>query len=293
MLNPTLTAFLAIAREGHLTRAARSLHLTQPAVSAQLRKLEDELDTRLFHRTSKGMVLTEEGALYRRHVEQAALWLDDGRRALAGLGDLSHGSLSVGAGATATTYLLPPLLRTYHQRWPGIRLQLREQGSASVAEAVRDGSLDIGVATLPVAEDGGLRFVPWREDELQLIIPEDHALAGRKRFAWSALEGQPMVMFEADTAVRRLIDRALEDAGVSVQLAMELRSIESIKQMVAQGIGAAFVSRFALRPGQGLSPSSGRSLQRQLALCTRADREPSAAAKAFLNLLSEGGTPKG
>ncbi len=108
--------------------------------------------------------------------------------------------------------------------------------------AVRDGSLDIGVATLPVAEDEGLRFVPWREDELQLIIPEDHALAGRKRFAvppskanrWSCLRPTPPCGGSST--------EALEDAGVSVQLAMELRSIESIKQMVAQGIFNAISS---------------------------------------------------
>ena len=284
MLDPAHTAFLAIARAGHLTRAARALHLSQPAVSAQLRKLEEGLGVRLFHRTSKGMELTEEGALYHRHVERAALWLDDGRRALDGLRDLRRGSLTIGAGATATTYLLPPLLRAFHQRWPGIRLQLREQGSAAVAEAVRDGTLDLGVVTLPVAQEAGLQFTAFREDDLQLIIPPDHRLAGRRRFRWAELAGEPLVMFEAGTAVRRLVDGALEAAGVEVQLAMELRSIESIKQMVAQGIGAAFVSRFALPAGTGLGPADGATLRRSLALCTRADREPSRPTRAFLEL---------
>jgi DNA-binding transcriptional LysR family regulator len=293
MLDPRLAVFLAIAREGHLTRAARTLHRTQPAVSAQLRKLEDELDVRLFHRTAKGMELTEEGALFRRYVERAALWLDDGRRALEGLRDLSQGSLSIGAGATATTYLLPPLLRAYHQRWPGIQLQLREQGSAAVAEAVREGELDLGVVTLPVTRDAGLQFTSFVQDDLHLIIPENHPLAGRRRFSWSELQGQPMVMFEADTAVRRLIDGALDQAGVEVLLAMELRSIESIKQMVAQGIGAAFVSRFAVPTGTGLSPSDGDRLQRTLALCTRADREPSPATQAFLELATDASRTSG
>jgi len=287
MLSAVLDSFLAIAREGHLTRAARSLHLTQPAVSAQLRKLEEQLGVRLFHRTAKGMVLTEEGALFRRYVEQAALWLDDGRRALDGLGDLTHGDLAIGAGATAATYLLPRLLRDYHEAHPGVRLYMREQGSAAVADAVRDGSLDLGIVTLPVADDRGLTITPWRDDELRLLVPEGHPLAGADAFRWAALDGEPLVLFEAGTAVRRLIDEALEAAGVEVKIVMELRSIESIKQMVAQGIGSAFVSRFALPDGGapaggGLAPFDGPPLRRELALCVRADRAPTAAARAFL-----------
>ena len=100
-----LKSFLAIAREGHLTRAARALHLSQPAVSAQLASLEDDLGTALFHRTPKGMELTEAGELFRGYAEQALLFLDDGREALDALRGLQAGSLAVGGGATATTYL--------------------------------------------------------------------------------------------------------------------------------------------------------------------------------------------
>lgn len=285
MLQPPLHAFLTIAREGHLTRAARKLHLTQPAVSAQLKRLEEELDVELFHRTPKGMELTEAGALFRRYVEEAATWLEDGRRALAGLAALEHGTLSVGAGATAATYLLPPLIRTYLDEFPGVRLHMREQGSAAVADGVRAGDLDVGIVTLPVTDERGLEIRPWREDELLLIVPPDHPLAGRKHFAWADLEHQPLVLFEPETAVRRLIDRALEDRGIAVEAAMELRSIESIKQLVAQGVGAAFVSRYAIPEGVGLRPLEESPPRRDLGLCIRADRAPSPAAAAFMERL--------
>jgi DNA-binding transcriptional LysR family regulator len=278
-------SFLAIARAGHLTRAARTLHLTQPAVSAQLRGLEEDLGVRLFHRTAKGMVLTEAGEVYRRHVEQAALWLGDGRAALESLAELSTGELSIGAGATATTYLLPPLLRAYHGAHPGIRLHVREQGSAAVADSVRAGDLDLGVVTLPVAETQGLRLTAWQRDVLRLIVPPGHRLDGRSRFSWRELDQEPLVLFEAGAAVRRLIESTLEDEGVQVQPVMELRSIESIKQMVAQGIGSAFVSQYALPEDVGLVPHKGRPPRRELAICVRADREPSAAARAFLEAM--------
>ena len=135
-LTTPLSSFLAIAKNGNLTRAARSIHLTQPAVSAQLARLEEEVGAPLFHRTAKGMDLTEAGRLLRRYVEEAELWLEDGRAAVAGLATLAAGKLSIGAGATATTYLLPPLLRSFHEQHPGIRLHVREQGSQAVAEAV-------------------------------------------------------------------------------------------------------------------------------------------------------------
>ena len=212
-----LTSFLAIAREGHLTRAARALHLSQPAVSAQLAKLEDDLGTALFHRTPKGMELTEAGELFQAYAEQSLLFLEDGRQALDALKGLRAGTLSVGGGATATTYLLPPLLRRFHEAYPAVRLYVREQGSA----------------------------------------------------------------------VRRVIDAALETAGVEAEIVMELRSIESIKQMVAQGIGSAFVSRFALSgPRSGLVPMEGADqLVRELAVIRRADRRPSVASHAFLGLM--------
>ncbi|TNE86353.1 MAG: LysR family transcriptional regulator [Deltaproteobacteria bacterium] len=285
-----LKAFLAIAREGHLTRAARALHLSQPAVSAQLARLEDDLGASLFHRTAKGMALTEAGELFRGYAEQALLFLDDGREALDALRGLEAGQLAVGGGATATTYLLPPLLRRFHEAHPAIRLYVREQGSAAIVDGVLAGDLDLGVVTLPVDTRGGrLHVESWVQDDMRLVVPPGHRLSRRRRFRWVELADEPLVLFEGGTAVRRVIDAALADAGVEAQIVMELRSIESIKQMVAQGIGSAFVSRYALPgPRAGLVPMDGADqLVRELAIIRRADRRPSAASRAFLSLIRE------
>jgi len=279
-----LRSFLAIAREGHMTRAAKALHLTQPAVSAQISRLEDDLGTALFHRTPKGMALTEAGSLFRHHVEEAFLWLEDGRAAVQGLADLTHGSLAIGAGATATTYLLPPLLRVFHDRHPGIKIQVREQGSQAIVDAVLAGALDLGVVTLPVDPAARLTATPWVDDELRLIVPPGHPLSDQQTYRIRDLNGQPLVLFEAGTAVRRVIDQALSAGNAEVEIVMELRSIESIKQMVAQGIGAAFVSQHALGDGIGLTSSRNR-LRRTLAAVHRSDRAPTAAAQAFMDLM--------
>jgi DNA-binding transcriptional LysR family regulator len=291
-----LRSFLAVAREGHVTRAARQLHLTQPAVSAQLARLEGELGIALFHRTPKGMVLTEAGRTLHHYVQDALVRLDDGQRALEELAGLARGELAVGGGATATTYLLPPLLREFHEGYPAIRLYVREQGSRGVVGAVLGGDLDIGFVTWPpdspldAVAAGRLSVTEWVTDELVLLWPPGHPCHGRGSFEWAELKGQPLVLFEAGTAVRAVIDEALGGAGVEPNIVMELRSIESIKQMVAQGIGAGFVSRFALAPELGVgAPTVGArpvegGLHRTIAMVHRSDRTPSPAGRAFLRL---------
>ncbi len=282
-----LRSFLVLARTGNVTRAAEELHLTQPAVSNQLARLEGELGQALFDRTPKGVALTEAGRLFRRYAEEALGRLDDGREALAELAGLERGALAVGGGATATTYLLPPLLGKFHAEHPAIRLFVREQGSEAVVAAVASGELDVGLVTLPIHTPSGvrLRVERWVEDELLLLVPPGSPLERRRTFRWRDLEGRSLVLFEAGSAVRALIDQHLARAGISVEIVMELRSIESIKQMVAQGIGAAVVSRFALRPRRTALACADGPLKRDLALITRADRTPSAAANGFLRLL--------
>ena len=290
-----LRSFVTLARVGHMTRAAAELHLTQPAVSAQLAKLEEHVGQPLFDRGPKGMTLTAAGQLYLRHVEESLAWLRRGQEALDELAGMRRGSLAIGGGATATTYLLPPLLGQFHARYPDIQLFVREQGSQSVLEGVWSGELELGVVTLPLGVPSAgaaalsrLRVSPWVDDELRLIVPASHPLREATCFTWSQLSGLPLVLFEAGSAVRAIIDQHVAQARIDARIVMELRSIESIKQMVAQGIGAAFVSRFALdaRLGQGLVCQDGQ-LSRQLAIVWRVDRAMSQPAQVFLALMQE------
>jgi LysR family cyn operon transcriptional activator len=289
-----LRAFLAVAREGHMTRAARQLHLTQPAVSAQISKLEEEVGHRLFDRTPTGMMLTEAGGLFREYVEESLLHLENGRLALDQLAGLEKGSLSVGGGATATTYLLPPILGRFHAENPGIRFFVREQSSQQSVEDVLAGDLDLGIVTLPIKLPSGssaasskLEVEPWVEDEMRLIVPPAHEANARDSFEWSDLAGMPLVLFEAGSAVRDIIDRRISDAQIDVDIVMELRSIESIKQMVAQGIGSGFVSQFALGEQQEGLRCVENPISRELAVIYASDRTQSPAAKAFLEMMRD------
>jgi DNA-binding transcriptional LysR family regulator len=166
---------------------------------------------------------------------------------------------------------------------------VREAGSTQVAEALLKGELDLGVVTLPVNIPGSneLMTVARATDELRLIAPPGHALAGQDDFAWSDLQGEPVVGFEAGSSVRDVIDQAAAVHGVSLEVVVELRSIEGIARMVRAGVGVGFVSRMAIggavqngTEAGSLACRDGR-LVRGLALVRRRDRSPAPAAVAF------------
>ncbi|MBX3376946.1 MAG: LysR family transcriptional regulator [Phycisphaeraceae bacterium] len=306
----TLRYFKAIASTRHITRAAEELGVTQPALSAMLRKLEAEVGAELLHRTGRGVELTDAGRAFLSHAEEALRAADAGVKAVRQLIGLETGSIRIGGGATATTYLLPPVVSAVRKAHPGVRFYVREAGSRAVAAAVLTGELDLGIVTLPCEVPGvrDLLTIPLVEDELKLITPPTHAPhpppptgPDRKRrvptpnvattshlrgtsFRWNDLVGIPFVSFEAGTAVRDLIDSAARAAGVTLDVVMELRSIESIKSMVGVGIGVGLVSRFALADDEGLPCRDGK-LSRTLALIRRRDRIPSRAAAEFERLL--------
>ncbi|XVJ58545.1 MAG: LysR family transcriptional regulator [Tepidisphaera sp.] len=284
-----LRYFRTIATMGHMTRAAQVLGVTQPALSASMKKLEAEIGAPLLDRTGRGVALTEAGRVFLEHVTDALRQADAGAEAVRRLVGLEEGSIRVGGGATATASLLPPVVSAVRKRFPGVRFYVREAGSAAVATAVLTRELDLGIVTVPLKGKWGLPgaedllVTPLVDDELRLITPPGPlGFKARKagEFRWEEIAGHPFVAFEGGTAVRAIIDQAAAAAGVRLNVVMELRSIESIKQMVAAGIGVGLVSRLALRPGEGLV-CRGSVLTRALAVVRRRDRVPSPAVAAF------------
>lgn len=281
-----LRYFAAVARIGHITNAAERLGVSQPALSASIKKLETEVGATLLHRTAKGVDLTEAGQAFLEHAEEAIRRADAGAQAVRELVGLERGLIRIGGGATAVGYLLPPAISAFSREHAGVRFYIREAGSQSVCESVLTGDLDFGIVTLPIRVPGesDLLTIPLVLDELRLIVPDDHSLRDRKSFRWADLDGEAMIGFEAGSAVREVIDRAARDHDARLRVIMELRSIEPMRHMVAAGVGVAFVSRFALEPEAGLSCRDSR-LTRQLAIVRRADRVPSSAVAAFERVL--------
>ncbi len=272
-----------------MTRAARGLGVSQPALSAAVRRLEEETGTALLDRTGRGVEHTAAGRALAARAEEAVRAAEAALRDVRELTGLEAGSIRVGCGATATAFLLPPVVNAVRSAHPGLRFYVREAGSTQVAESVLSGELDLGIVTLPLVrvEQQQLLVIRLVQDELRLILPPGHALAGKRTFRWRDLENQSVIAFEAGSAVRQVLDQAAGAAGIALNVVMELRSIESIRRMVAARVGVGFVSRFALRPGEGLACAQGR-LTRDLAIVRRSDKVPSAAAAEFERLLRRG-----
>jgi DNA-binding transcriptional LysR family regulator len=277
-----LRTFLVLARTGSMTRAAATLSVSQPAISGQLKRLEQALGATLFHRRGRGLALTPSGEGFRAHATDCLDALDAGREALGALGSLTKGTLAIGGGATSTNFLLPPILKDFHKSHPGVRFTIREAPSRTISEAVGAGELDLGIVTLPLPPGSGERLAveEWLIDELVLLPPPDHPLAKRRTFRWEDLDGQPLIAFESGSAVRGLLDRRLAEHAVAPAVVMELRSIAGITAMVEAGIGLGFVTRHADAAHRGLR-AADRALARTLAVIERRDRVRSAALAAF------------
>lgn len=292
-----LRYFREIAKSGHMTKAARTLGVSQPALSAMLRKLEAEVGTSLLHRTGKGVELSEAGKVFLRHADESVRRADEGLHEVRRLSGLETGSIRTGAGATAASYILPSVVSDMRRAHPGLKFYVREMGSSAIVEAILNGELDLGIVTLPVRAVGAKQLVlrSLVDDELRLITPPRHKLAKETSFRWSDLKGESVIGFEAGSAVREVVDAAAASSGITLDVVMELRSIQSIQQMVAAGVGVGFVSRLSDAPKRlpSLTPK-GEPLIRELAIVRRSDHTPSTAVAEFeRRLLKYAGTLPG
>ncbi len=281
-----LRQFVAIAEAGHITKASQQLGVTQPALSAMLKKLEAEVGAPLLDRTGRGVELTAAGQVFLEHAQAAVRRADEAVASVREMVGLESGSIRVGGGATAVAHLLPRVVSAVRKAHPALKFYVREAGSRAVADAVLSGELDLGIVTTPISGAGSDELMPVAtiQDELMLVVPVDHPLHEQDAYSWTSISEDPLVLFEHGSAVRNIIDRASREAGVSLNVVMEVRSTETIERMVEAGIGPGFISRFALGNKRGLKCKDGR-LFRELAVVRRRDRIPSAASAVFERML--------
>ncbi|MCG7942732.1 MAG: LysR family transcriptional regulator substrate-binding protein, partial [Candidatus Thiodiazotropha taylori] len=201
---------------------------------------------------------------------------------------LEGGTVRIGGGATAVSFLLPKAIASFQGSHPAVKFQLKEAGSNEVAEDVINGRLELGLVTMPV-KNRDLKVWPLLTDRIVLVGPKQHPLAKKRRISASALDGISFVGFEADTAVRQIIDATLRDAGVTMNVVMELRSIPAILRMVATTGNLAFVSQLGVDSLEDVAEIEVRDfkVERELAVIARRGSTLSPAAQAFADLLRE------
>lgn len=280
-------SLLAVAEHGAVTDAATALGLSQSALSRRMDQLGEELGAPLFERVGRGVALTAIGQIA---VEEGKLLVQRYDRLKSRIHEhlrLDAGVVRIGGGATAVGFLLPGAIAAFRKQHPGVVFQVKEAGSREIEAAVGSEELELGIVTLPT-HTREVEERPLARDRIVLVAAKDHPLARRERIDAQALNGQNLVGFEAGSAVRWLIDAALREAQVEVNVVMELRSVAAILQMVETTGSLAFVSELSVvsepsRRDRAVVPVAVRGLeiQRDLALISKRGRSLSPAARAF------------
>lgn len=284
-----LTVFRAVARRQHFSRAADDLDLSQPAVSKHIRLLEAEWGVQLFHRLGSRVELTDAGRILADYAERVAVLTEEARRVLAEMAGLQRGYLRLGASTTPGLYLLPEVLARFQARYAGVEVTLAISNSADVAHRVLNAECDLGFVGAP-GEAAGLQVRPFAEDEIILIVSPGHALVQQRALAPEIFAGATLILREAGSGTRQLVEAHLANLGLRPKRVLELPGCEAVKRAVAAGLGIAWISRraAALEIAHGLICAPDipvLHISRSLCVLTRKDARPTAASLAFLALV--------
>ncbi|MCY1164190.1 MAG: LysR substrate-binding domain-containing protein [Pseudomonadota bacterium] len=282
-----LQAFVAVAERGSFRAAADHIHLSAPALSRRIDKLETILGARLFNRTTRDVELTPLGRVF---LERARAALDDLESAMLGISDIAasrSGRVTVACVPSAAIYFLPSVVRSFSERYPLIRIRVIDEAAGLVQASVVSGESDFGINFMG-NQVPGVDFDPIHTDPFVLALPREHALASRKTLAWSDLESERLIAVARSSGNRQLLDDALAKAGVNPSYRFEVSHIATLLGMVEAGLGLAAVPRLALAPAHpalvGITLRRP-AVSRVLGLATRRGTALPAPAKMFHDYL--------
>jgi DNA-binding transcriptional LysR family regulator len=282
-----LHTFLEIVRLKSFSKAAQTCYRTQPAISAQVRQLEQELKTSLFERFGSKITLTTAGKIFSEYAEQI---LDLRRRAQDAINELERnprGELVIAANEATCIYVLPEVFAEYKKQYPAVQLLVDRSYASRIVEAVMDNTADFGFAQLPV-EEKRLQVINIHYDEIRLIVPAGHPLANKKIVYARDLAGQTLLLPKQGMTRTRL-NSWLEIVEDDIVISMELDSTEMLKRFVMAGLGISFVAgsncREEVRAGRlhtlSLAPEP---MVRRVGLIYRKDKALSKAALGFIQV---------
>ena len=282
-----LETFLEVARHASFSRAAEKRFRTQPAISSQIRSLEDEVGAKLFDRSGGKVSLTASGKVFQQFCQE----MIDSRRALltavAETERVPRGEITVSANEGTCPHILPEVFADFKRQYPDVSVGIKRADYARVLEWVTDNTADFGVVSLPVA-DPRLTVVLIHRDELVAIAPPQHPMAKLKSVTLADAAKFPLVMPKAGHT-RDALDELFRDRKLKPQITMELDSSELLKRFVAADVGVGFIARSSVdedaRANTLVSiPLSDAQVRRDIALVFRKDKVLSRAALAFIDI---------
>lgn len=283
--------YVAVAEERSFTRAAARLHVVQSGVSAVIKSLERELGVELLERTSKHVVLTDAGEAL---LPRARAALDAARAARDAVDEVRgglRGTVRIGTLTSVGMIDVPALLGRFHRAYPDVQLRLAvsSQGSVGLLEGLVDGSIDLAIASVPGRPPTGVRVHQAHHEQLHLVLPEGHRLAGAAEVTIEDLVGEAFVDFPEGYGNRFVVDRAFAAAGIQRHVAIQVMDIASGASFVREGLGVSFLPQFAVPDRRGLvvRPLAGSDLDWPLGLAVSALRTPSAATRALIEMIEK------
>lgn len=283
-----IRAFVAVAQTGSFTRAAAKLNVSQPALTVQIRRLEETLGARLFDRNSRMVTLTSVGRellpVLHKSLADMQRVLDDARA----LGDGSRGTVRIACLPSFAAGRLPALIRDFRAEAPGVTFEIRDVVASMVNQLVRAGEFDLGVTGGEVT-DAELEILHSAQDRLMVVCPRAHPLAKKRRVAAADLAGYPLVLTAAGTSVRAIVDTAFDEAGRTPEIACEPTYMMTAVAMVRAGLGITILPGSApeIRAERELvgRPIDDRRFIRPIALIKKRARTLPPVALAFAEAL--------
>jgi LysR family transcriptional regulator, hydrogen peroxide-inducible genes activator len=284
-----LEYFLEAARQRNFTRAASHLHLAQAALSEQMRKLEDELGTPLFNRGRRETVLTAAGETLKVHAEALIDRAEAAKRAVNDLIALRSGRLSIGAIPSVSACLLPAAIAEFRKQYPLVELALFEGTSEKVAQWVESGRVDFGIVQLPTTSGSFEEQILFTEPFV-VLISQSHPLAKQRTLTLAKLADQPFVLYKGRARDSALA--ACREAGFEPRIACESSELETIRSLVAAGLGIAILPQLAAKQASSnclALPLRDEKIERQVAILSRAGHAASPSAGVFRSLIALNG----
>jgi len=289
----TFRTFCDVVETGSLTLAARANHVTQSAVSQQLRTLEQRYGQRLIERAPRMAARpTEAGQLLYRELVPLLRGFTDLEARLRARPGVLEGRVRVATVYSVGLHTLPPAIKTFLQQHRAVQVRLEYRRTDQIYAACLSGELDFGIVAFP-ARRAQIEITPLFEDDLVLVLPSGHPLARHKTLSLRQLDGAPFVAFDRDIPTRRWLDRELRKRRTRVDVTMELDNIETIKRSVEAGLGLSILPAPALenevRAGTLVTrPLKEGPFRRPIVAIHRRGRELSPAARALVGLLGSG-----
>ena len=282
-----LETFIEVARLSSFSRAAEKRFRTQPAISSQIRGLEEEVGAKLFDRSGGKVSLTAAGKAFLKYVEET---LDSRKTMLVSIAEMERvprGEIIVGANEGTCLHILPYVFADFKKQYPDVSVNIKRADYAKILESVIDNSVDFGVVSLPVT-DNRLTVVLIHRDELIIIVPPHHPLGRVKSATFADVAKFPLVLPKAGHT-RDAIEELFHERRLKPNVSMELDSSELLKRFVAAEVGVGFIARSNVdedvrAKALAAIAISDAQIRRDLALVFRKDKALSRAALAFIDI---------